>query len=65
MKKLYEVYFTFAEPASIVIAAKDEDEAEEIFCQMSNKEIMKRIVNALEMGVEIEEIEGLEEEEEE
>lgn len=65
MKKLYEVYFTLAEPASIVIAAKDEDEAEEIFCQMSNKEIMERIVNALEMGVEIEEIEGLEEEEEE
>lgn len=65
MKKLYEVYFTLAEPASIVIAAKSEEEAEEIFEQMSNKEIMERIVSAIEMGVEVEEIEDLEEEEEE
>lgn len=64
MKKLYEVYFTLAEPASIVIAANDEEEAEEIFEQMTNKEILERIVNALEMGVEIEEIENLDEEEE-
>lgn len=64
MKKLYEIYFTLAEPASIVIAAKDEDEAEEIFEQMGNSELMERIMNALAMGVEIEEIEDLEEEEE-
>lgn len=64
MKKLYEVYFTFAEPASIVIAAKDEDEAEEIFEQMGNSELMERIMSALAMGVEVEKIEDLEEEEE-
>lgn len=65
MKKLYEVYFTLTEPASIVIAAKDEDEAEEIFEQMSNDEIIERIISALEMGVEVEEIECLDEEDEE
>lgn len=64
MKKLFEVYFTLSEPASVVIAANDEDEAEEIFEQMSKEEIVERILNALEMGVEIEEIEDLNEEEE-
>lgn len=66
MKKLYEVYFTLAEPASILIAANDEDEAEEIFFdQISKDEIIERIINALEMGVEVEEIEDLDEELEE
>ena len=64
MAKLYEVYFTLAEPASIVIAAQDEDEAEEIFEQMGNSELMPRIMDALAMGVDIEEIEDLDEEEE-
>ena len=64
MKKLFEVYFTLAEPASIVVAAEDEDEAEEIFDQMSKEEIVERFLRALEMGVEIDVIEDLEEEEE-
>ena len=64
MKKLFEVYFTLAEPASIVIAANDEGEAEEIFDQMSNEEILERIVNALEMGIDIVAIEDLYESEE-
>ena len=64
MKKLYEVYFTLAEPASIVISAKDEEEAEEIFDQMSNEEILERIVNAMEMGIDIVAIEDLYESEE-
>lgn len=65
MKKLYEVYFTLAEPASVVIAARDENEAEEILYDMTRKELLERIANALEMGVEITEIEDLDEEEEE
>ena len=64
MAKLYEVYFTLEQPASVVIEARSEDEAEEIFEQMTNKELLERIVSALEMGVEITEIEDLEEEEE-
>jgi DNA-binding transcriptional regulator YhcF (GntR family) len=64
MKKLFEVYFTLAEPASVVIEARDEDEAEEIFEQMTRKELLERIANALEMGVEITEIEDLNEEDE-
>ena len=64
MKKLFEVYFTLAEPASIVVAAEDEDEAEEIFDQISKEEIVERFLRALEMGVEIDVIEDLEEEEE-
>jgi hypothetical protein len=65
MKKLYEVFFTLEEPASVVIEARNEDEAEEIFEQMTNKELLERIVSALEMGVEITEIEDLDEEEDE
>lgn len=65
MAKLFEVYFTLEEPASVVIEARDEDEAEEIFEQMTKDELMERIANALEMGVEITEIEDLDEEEEE
>jgi DNA-binding transcriptional regulator YhcF (GntR family) len=64
MNKLYEVYFTLEEPASVVIAARDENEAEEIFEQMTRKELLERIANALEMGVEITEIEDLNEEDE-
>lgn len=64
MKKLYEVYFTLEEPASVVIEARDENEAEEILYDMTRKELLERIANALEMGVEITEIEDLEEEEE-
>lgn len=64
MKKLFEVYFTIAEPASVVIAAKDEDEAEEIFEQMSNEEVLERITSALEMGIDIVAIEDLHESEE-
>ena len=64
MAKLFEVYFTLEEPASVVIEARDEDEAEEIFEQMTQKELLERIANALEMGVCIEEIEELDEEEE-
>ena len=65
MAKLYEVYFTLEQPASVVIEARDEDEAEEIFEQMTNQEIIERIISALEMGVSIEEIEDLDDEEEE
>ena len=64
MKKLFEVYFTLAEPASVVISAKDEDEAEEIFDQMTNKEILERIVSAMEIGIDIVAIEDLYESEE-
>lgn len=64
MKKLFEVYFTLSEPASIVIAAKDEDEAAEIFEQMSNEEILERIVSAMEMGIDIVAVEDLYESEE-
>ena len=64
MKKLFEFYFTIAEPASVVIAAKNEDEAEEIFDQMSNEEILERIVSAMEMGIDVVAIEDLYESEE-
>jgi hypothetical protein len=65
MSKLFDVYFTLEAPASVVIAAKDEDDAEEIFMNtMTRKELLERIACALEMGVEITEIEDLEEEEE-
>jgi hypothetical protein len=63
MAKLFEVYFTLEEPASVVIEARDEDEAEEIFEDtMTRKELLERIASALEMGVCIEEIEEIEEE---
>ena len=65
MAKLFEVYFTLEEPASVVIEARDEDEAEEILYDMTRKELLERIASALEMGVEITEIEDLDEEEEE
>lgn len=64
MKKFYEVYFTLSEPASVIVPANNEDEAEEIFDQLTNKEILERIISALEMGVEIIEIENLNETEE-
>ena len=64
MKKLFEVYFTLAEPASIVIAAKDEDEAEEIFENTANEELLDKIVSAMEMGIDIVAIEDLYESEE-
>ena len=63
MAKLFEVYFTLEEPASVVIEARDENEAEEILYDMTRKELLERIASALEMGVSIEEIEELEEEE--
>ena len=63
MAKLFEVYFTLEEPASVVIEARDEDEAEEIFEDMTRKELLERIASALEMGVSIEEIEEIDEEE--
>lgn len=65
MAKLYEVYFTLEESASVVIEARDENEAEEIFEQMTKEELMERIANALDMGIEITEIEDLDEEVEE
>lgn len=65
MAKLYEVYFTLEESASVVIEARDENEAEEIFEKMTKEELMERIANALDMSVEITEIEDLDEEEEE
>ena len=64
MKKLFEVYFSLSEPASVVIAAKDEGEAEEIFDQMPNEEILERIINAMEMGIDIVAVEDLYESEE-
>ena len=64
MAKLFEVYFTLEEPASVVIEARDENEAEEILYDMTRKELLERIASALEMGVSIEEIECLSEEDE-
>lgn len=65
MAKLFKVYFTLAESASVVIEARDEKEAEEILYDMTRKELLERIASALEMGVEITEIEELDEEEDE
>ncbi len=65
MAKLFEVYFTLEEPASVVIEARDENEAEEILYDMTRKELLERISSALEMGVSIEKIEELDEEVEE
>ena len=63
MAKLFDVYFTLDTPASVVIEARDEDEAEEIFMDtMTRKELLERIAYALEMGVEITEIVEIEEE---
>lgn len=59
MKKLYDVYFTLADPASIVIEAESEDEAEDILMNMTNKEIIERLVDALEMGLEVTKIEEI------
>ncbi len=64
MAKLFEVYFTLEEPASVVIEARDENEAEEILYDMTRKELLERIANALEMGVCIKEIEEIDEEDE-
>lgn len=63
MAKFFEVYFTLAESASVVIEARDENEAEEILYDMTRKELLERIADALEMGIEITEIEDLNEEE--
>ena len=63
MAKLFDVYFTIAEPANVVVEARNEDEAEEILYDMTRKELLERIAYALEMGVEIVEIEDLGEEE--
>lgn len=63
MKKLYEIYFTLDADASIVISANSEEEAEEKLNQMSNNELLERIKNALDYaGVEITEIEELDDE---
>ena len=64
MAKLVEVYFTLAESASVVIEARNEDEAEDLFYDtMTRKELLERIASALEMGVCIEKIEEIDEEE--
>ena len=63
MAKLFEIYFTLEEPASVVVEARDEGEAEEILYDMTRKELLERIASALEMGVEIVEIEEIDEEE--
>lgn len=51
---LYDVYFTIDHPACIVIEAESEHEAryiaEEMLCNMSDKELMRRIKDALDFG---------------
>lgn len=60
MKKLYDVYFTLIEPASMVIEAESKEEAEDILMDMSNKEIMERLMDALDMGLKVTHIEEVE-----
>lgn len=60
MKKLYDVYFTLAESASIVLEAESKEEAEDILMGMSNKEIMERLMDALDMGLKVTHIEEVE-----
>ena len=53
MKKIYDVYFTLAQPAVIAIEANSEDEAMEKLQSMDGNELLRRIQNAIDfMGVE-------------
>ena len=53
MKKIYDVYFTLAQPAVIAIEANSEDEAMEKLQNMDRNELLERVQNAIDfMGVE-------------
>ena len=62
MKKLYDVYFTLSESASLVIEAKDEEEVEEIFNNMTRNELLGYIHDSVAYkGFEITNIEEIDE----
>ena len=53
MKKIYDVYFTLAQPAVIAIEANSEDEAMEKLQNIDSNELLERVQNAIDfMGVE-------------
>ena len=47
MKRIYDVYFTLAQPAVIAIEANSEDEAMEKLQSMDGNELLRRIQNAI------------------
>ena len=51
---LYDVYFTLSHPACMVIDANSEDEAEmiaeDMLCDMDDKELLRRIKDAIDFG---------------
>ena len=63
--KNYDVWFTLAHPANFVIEAKSETEAiaiaEDLLADMSQKELLERIVAAIDyMGLKIDYVEEIE-----
>lgn len=50
MAKLYDVYFTLAEPAVILLEAENKALAEEEFENLSKAELIERIINAIDFG---------------
>ena len=53
MKKIYDVYFTLAQPAVIAIEANSEDEAMEKLQNVDRNELIERVQNTIDfMGVE-------------
>lgn len=53
MKKIYDVYFTLAQPAVIAIEANSEDEAMEKLQNVDRSELIERVQNTIDfMGVE-------------
>lgn len=62
MAKIYDVYFTISESASVAIEANDETEAEEIFYKMTRDELFRYIHDSVSYGgFEITDIEEVDE----
>lgn len=47
MKKIYDVYFTLTESAIVAIEANSEEEAQEIFDNMTRDELLEYAYNSI------------------
>ena len=61
---LYDVYFRIKHPSVMVVSADSEDEAqeiaEELLCEMGDKDIMERLVAAMDFdGLEVVRVEEI------
>ena len=64
MKKIYDVYFTLSESAVVAISAESEDEAQEIFDNMTRDDLLGYIHDSVCYGgFEITDIEEMDEDE--